>query len=404
MEFMQQQERYILSLNSGSSSLKFALYSLGRAETLLATGAVERISLEGGRLWLKNGQGQVLEDMHTAFPHHHQAVEAMFTALETHHLPMPEAVGHRLVHGGPEHEVPQRITPDLVTRLKQLIPFAPLHLPDEIKAIQAVRHHYAALPQVACFDTAFHRRMPAVAQRLPLSRWLWHEGVHRYGFHGLSYEYILAALTDAAQGRLIIAHLGSGASMAAVQDGRPLDTTMGFTPLGGLVMATRPGDLDPGLLLYLLQEKGYTPAALTDLLNHRSGLVGISGISPDMKTLLQRRAEEPHAAQAVELFVHQARKHLGAMAAVLNGLDTLVFTGGIGENAPLVRQLICQDLEFLGIHLAIQRNQTNADVISAEGSPATVRVIKTNEELIIARHTAALIKKRGHHDKHIQSL
>lgn len=304
---MQPQKRHILSLNSGSSSLKFALYSLGRTETLLATGTVERIGLEGGRLWLKNGKGQVLEDTHSAFPDHHRAVEAMFTALETHHLPMPAAVGHRLVHGGPEHEVPQRITPDLVTRLKQLIPFAPLHIPDEIKAIQAVRHHYAALPQVACFDTAFHRRMPAVAQRLPLPRSLWHEGVHRYGFHGLSYEYILATSPDAAQGRLIMAHLGSGASMAAVKDGRPLDTTMGFTPLGGLVMATRPGDLDPGLLLYLLQEKGYTPAALADLLNHRAGLVGISGISPDMKMLLEQRAKEPHAAQAVELFIYQAR-------------------------------------------------------------------------------------------------
>ena len=228
-------------------------------------------------------------------------------------FPPPEAVGHRVVHGGPEHTAPERVEAPLLAELRRLVPFAPLHLPSAIQGIEAVAARFPGLPQVACFDTAFHRRMPEVAQRFPLARDLWHEGVRRYGFHGLSYEYIVATLGAAAQGRLVIAHLGNGASLAAVLNGQPLDTTMGFTPTGGVMMGTRSGDLDPGVLIHLMHAKGYNADQLDELVNHQAGLLGVSGLSPDMKTLLEQREREPHAAQAVELFCYQLRKsHRGA--------------------------------------------------------------------------------------------
>ncbi len=291
---------------------------------------------------------------------------------------------------------PEIVTPALVSALRKLIPLAPLHLPGELKGIDAIREHYPELTQVACFDTAFHRRLPDVAQWLPISRSLWHDGVHRYGFHGLSYEYIVGVLGAGKKGRTIIAHLGNGASMAALIDGDPLDTTMGFSALGGLMMGTRCGDLDPGILLYLMDEKGYDARRLEGLLNQHSGLLGVSGISSDMKTLLEKRASEPHAAQAVELFCYTARKYVGALSAVLGGLDTLVFTGGIGERAAPVRWLICSGLEYLGISLHRGKNDAHAGIISADSSPCTVRVIPTNEDLMIARHTRTLLlKERG---------
>jgi acetate kinase len=246
------------------------------------------------------------------------------------------------------------------------------------------------MPQVACFDTAFHRHMPEVAQRFPISRDLWHQGVRRYGFHGLSYEYILSTLGPKAQGRLVIAHLGSGSSLAAVLNGRPVDTTMGFTPTGGLMMGTRSGDLDPGVLIHLMREKQYDWRQIDELVNERAGLLGVSGLSPDMKTLEQRRCE-PHAAQALELFCYQLRKHIGAQASVLAGLDTLVFTGGIGAHSALVRREVCRGLAYLGVELDEGRNVVHSDVISAPESPCTVRVIPTNEDLTIARHTRALL-------------
>jgi acetate kinase len=268
-----------------------------------------------------------------------------------------------------------------------------LHLPGEIKGIDAVAEHYPGLSQVVCFDTAFHRRMPDVAQWLPIVRSLRHEGIHRYGFHGLSYEYIVSALGMNTKGRVIIAHLGSGASMAALNDGHPQDTTMGFSGLGGLMMGTRCGDLDPGVLLYLMDEKGYDARQLERLLYQRSGLIGVSGISSDMKTLLDQCATEPHAAEAIELFCYTARKYIGALSAVLGGLDTLVFTGGIGERAAPVRWSICDGLEYLGIKLDSKNNNANADTISITNSSCTVRVIPTNEDLMIARHTRSLLLK-----------
>jgi len=382
----------ILTLNSGSSSMKLALYDMGAGEELRTEGAVERIGLPGGWLWLRDGRGTRIVDRHADFADHDAAVKALFAAaFDEHGLPAPDGVGHRLVHGGPHHTAPERVTPELLLTLRGLIPLAPLHLPSELRGIDAVTRHYPGLGQVACFDTAFHRRIPELAQWLPLPRSLWNEGVRRYGFHGLSYEYLAGVLRENLRGRAIFAHLGNGASMAALLDGRPQDTTMGFSATGGLMMGTRSGDLDPGVLLYLLTEKGYAAAHLGNLLNHQSGLAGVSGLSSDMKTLLAKRAEEPHAAQAVELFCYLARKALGALAAALGGLDTLVFTGGIGERAAPVRWAICRPLEHLGIRLDAQRNEGHAAIISTDESRCTVRVIPTNEDLMIARHTRALL-------------
>lgn len=390
----------ILCINSGSSSIKFALYHVQETEELIAEGAVERIGLSGGWLWLKDSRGKRLVDSHSDYSDHKAAVKEMFaSAIEAQHLPAPDGVGHRVVHGGPRHMAPEMVTPELMLTLRGFIPLAPLHLPGEIRGIDAVAEHYPGLRQVVCFDTAFHRRIPEVAQWLPIVRSLRHEGIHRYGFHGLSYEYIVSALGRDTKGRVIIAHLGNGASMAALKDGEPQDTTMGFSALGGLMMGTRCGDLDPGVLLYLMDEKGYDARQLEKLLNERSGLIGVSGISSDMKTLLDQRATEPHAAQAVALFCYTARKYIGALSAVLGGLDMLVFTGGMGERAAPVRWMICHGLEYLGIRLDPGNNDANAGIISADNSPCSVRVIPTNEDRMIARHTRALLLKGRQGDR-----
>jgi len=386
---------HILTVNSGSSSVKFGLYAMGDGEERVAEGAAERIGLPGSWLWSVDGRGNRVVDRHLDLRDHDEAVKAiLMVVLEGHQLPVPDAVGHRLVHGGPDHSAPEAVTPELLLAVRALIPLAPLHLPSELRGIDAVTKHYPGLPQVACFDTAFHRGLPEVAQWFPLPRELWHEGVRRYGFHGLSYEYVVSVLGPKLAGRAIIAHLGNGASMAALHDGRPRDTTMGFSATGGLMMGTRSGDLDPGTLLYLQQEKGYGADHLERLLNTQSGLTGVSGISSDMKTLLEQRAQEPHAAQAVDLFCYVARKSVGALSAVLGGLDTLVFTGGIGERAAPVRWGICRGLEYLGVRLNPQRNEAHEDVISSEESRCTVRVVATDEDLMIARHTRSLVSPR----------
>jgi acetate kinase len=385
-------DHIFLTLNSGSSSLKFALYQLGvTSESLRAVGEVERIGLPGGQLWIRNADKEVLSEIHRDFSDHSAALEATFAALQQLNLPQAAAVGHRLVHGGPYHLAPQRVTPQLVNSLQQLVGFAPLHLPSELQGIKAVATRFPNLPQVVCFDTAFHQRMPELAQRFPLPRTFWDEGIRRYGFHGLSYEYITDRLGSATSGRVIIAHLGNGVSLAAVREGRPLETTMGFSPTGGCMMGTRSGDLDPGLLLYLMDEKHWDARQIEHLVNHQAGLLGVSGVSADMKMLLEKRAREPNAAQAVEMFCYYLRKYIGALTAVLGGLDTLVFTGGIGERAAPVRWEVCQGLEFLGIQLDPQRNEIHADPISTSHSRCAVRVIPTNEDLMMARHTRNLI-------------
>jgi acetate kinase len=306
-------------------------------------------------------------------------------------------VGHRVVHGGSRYTDPHWITPELITELQRLSPIDPAHLPGEIALIEAFRHRLPAVPQLACFDTAFHGSMPLVAKMLPLPRRYWTSGIRRYGFHGLSYAYLMEELArvagaEAARGRVLLAHLGSGASMAAVRDGRCLDTTMAFTPTAGLVMATRSGDLDPGLLVYLLRNEGLTADGVDDLVNRKSGLVGVSETSPDMRDLLARRAGDPRAAEAVALFCYQAKKWIGALAAALGGLDTLVFAAGIGEHAPEVRAEICDGLEYLGIRLDPARNAANAPVISIDARPTRVRVIPTDEEAYLARSVLRMLE------------
>lgn len=304
----------------------------------------------------------------------------------------PSAIGHRVVNGGPHYSAPQKITPQLLTDLRNLVPLAPLHLPAEIKIMEAVASQLPQIPQVACFDTAFHRRLPDLAQRFPLPRKLFDEGIRRYGFHGLSYEYVLQELGPAAhRQRLIIAHLGNGASLAAIKDGLPADTSMGLTPTGGIMMGTRTGDLDPGILLYLLRERHYDAAKLERLVDSESGLLGVSELTSDMKALLAKRDSDPLAAEAVAMFCRSIRKQIGAFAAVLGGVDMLVFTGGIGEHAPAVREEICRDLGHLGIRIDSAKNNAAKNVISAAESACVVRVVATNEELMIARHTRSAI-------------
>jgi acetate kinase len=381
----------LLCINSGSSSLKFALYQLAEdVETSLADGIIERIGLPGSHLRMRMATAPALDEPGDV-PDYAAAVSAAFAALDKMRLPSPDAVGHRVVHGGADHIAPERITEQLVEDLRRLVAYAPLHLPAAIKGIEAVAAQFPHLPQVACFDTAFHRRMPELAQRFPLPRSFWEEGIRRYGFHGLSYEYIIAHLGALSRGRVIIAHLGNGASMAAVQNGQPLDTTMGFTPTGGLMMGTRTGDLDPGVLLHLLAEKGYDTPQLAQLVQQRSGLLGVSGISPDMQSLLAQRAHDHCAAQAVDMFCYQVRKAIGALTAVLAGLDTLVFTGGIGEHAASVRWDVCRDLAYLGIQLDAPLNERHSPVISRLESRCIVRVVPTNEDLMVARHTRTLL-------------
>jgi acetate kinase len=387
----------ILTINSGSSSIKVGLYDMGEQEHLILSGSLQRIGLSAGIFHVDDAKNKTLLDQHIDLPDHESSFKILFDWLQQYTPGTNlDAVSHRIVHGGEKYSTPHRITPAVVSELKKIIHLAPDHLPHEIKAIQATSNYYPDLIQVACFDTAFHRHMPQLAKVVALPRHYQHSGIIRYGFHGLSYEYILQELRKvagdkAADGRVIIAHLGNGASMAAVRNGRSIDTTMGFTPAGGLVMSTRSGDLDPGILVYLLEEKGMRPSALNDLINHQAGLLGVSGISSDMRDLLDKEQSDIYARQAIEIFCYQASKHLGALAAVLGGLDTLVFTAGIGENAPVIRRRICQKLEFLGIQINDRQNNANAPIISTKQASVTVRVMKTDEDLMMARHTYTLI-------------
>ncbi|HYK63532.1 MAG TPA: acetate/propionate family kinase [Patescibacteria group bacterium] len=383
--------RTILCINVGSSSCKFALYSISSgAESMVAEGAADRVGSSGGKLRIRDAHGRMLAESDRELARPQLAVDAMLEEFARVKLPRPEAVGHRIVHGGPHHVAPELVTPALIADLKRLIAFAPLHMPGGIEGIEAVVARDPKVPQVACFDTAFHRGMPQRAERFALPGELFDAGIRRYGFHGISYEYIMQVLGAGAPRRLIIAHLGNGASMAAVKDGRPLDTTMGLTPAGGFMMGTRPGDLDPGVMLYLLQQRGYDAARLAELVNHKSGLLGVSGLSSDVKSLLDARAANPGAALAIEMFCYQIRKAIGELAAALGGLDMLVFTGGIGEHAAPIRAEVCQDLAHLGIAIESRRNDADEGTISTPDSRCRVRVIATNENLMIARHTARL--------------
>ncbi len=386
----------VLTINTGSSSVKAGLFDIDeRGETLLLSAAGERLGAHGGRMALQDA-GATLREQGDGLRDHAAALRLLFGWLgEPALAARPEAIGHRVVHGGTRFVEPAPVTPALLDELEKLTPVDPDHLPQAIAGLRIALEAFPALPQVACFDTAFHRHKPLVATVEPLPRELIDEGVVRLGFHGLSYEYVLDTLRAIAPakaaGRIVIAHLGSGASMAAVRDGVSIETTMGFSPTGGLVMGTRSGDLDPGVLLYLLRRRGLSADDLSDLVNRRAGLLGVSGTSADMRDLLDRERDDPHAAQAVALFCYQARKHLGALAAVLGGLDGLVFTGGIGEHAAPVRARICAGFAFLGLELDERRNAEHAPVISSPASRVTVRVIPTDEALMIARHTVRLV-------------
>lgn len=398
-------ELRILTINSGSSSIKVALYRMGPSENLEISGKIDRIGLAGSHFEVKDGDGKVLTRSEPNLPDHGAALEILLDWMQEYHFEESvNAVGHRIVHGGGKYTKPHPVDPELLKSLKNLIPLAPGHLPQELRLIEAIRQRYPVLKQVACFDTAFHRQMPDLAQMYALPGYLKEKGVIRYGFHGLSCEYLILELNrqvgpEAAHGRVVIAHLGNGASMTAVRHGKSVDTTMGFTPAGGLVMSTRSGDLDPGVLVYLLEGERVEVSALNDLVNRNSGLLGVSGISPDMKDLLEKEKEDLRAASAVNLFCYQAKKFLGALAAALGGLDILVFTAGIGENSPATRGRICEGMEFVGIHLDSQRNEANAEIISREDSPCKVRVMHTDEDLMIARHTDRLIRDNGEQGK-----
>jgi acetate kinase len=382
----------ILCINVGSSSCKFALYSIsGGTESVMAAGAADRVGSSGGKITIRDANGRSLAESDRELARPQVAVDALFDEFERLKLPDPGAVGHRIVHGGANHVVPELVTPALLADLKRLIPFAPLHMPGGIEGIEAVAARHPKVAQVACFDTAFHRGMPARAERFPIPRELYDAGVRRYGFHGISYEYIMRALGADVPRRLIIAHLGNGASMAAVHNGRPLDTTMGFTPAGGFMMGTRPGDLDPGVILYLLQQKKYDAARLGELVNQKSGMLGVSVLSSDLKTLLDARATNADAALAIEMFCYQIKKAIGALSAALGGLDLLVFTGGIGEHAAPIRSEVCAGLAYLGLAIDARRNDSGEDTISAVDSRCSVRVIPTNENLMVALHTARLV-------------
>ena len=389
----------VLALNGGSSSLRFAVYGADPIQRI-CSGRMERIGSRGATLVHSNAAGLAGTPQRVVAPDHVRAAHLLLNWLEQQpFFPTLRGVGHRVVHGMKRTD-PTKVTPALLAELRRLIPFDPVHLPLELELIATFRQRHPRLAQVACFDTAFHRAMPTVAKLLAIPRRYAAKGVERYGFHGISYAYLLEELErvgdpGAAQGRVILAHLGNGASLAAVFQGQSWDTTMGFTPAAGLVMGTRSGDLDPGVFPFLARREGLTAVEYEHMVNHESGLLGVSGTSSDLRDLCAREAADPRAAEAVSLFCYQVKKWIGAYAAALGGLETLVFAGGIGENAPAIRARICSGMEFLGIELDPRRNAENAGLISRKSSRVAVRVIPTNEEIMIARSVMRVLHVPG---------
>ena len=381
----------ILTINGGSSSIKFALFDAADSLRRILEGGIERIGLPHATFQIKGPDQTDNFSRPVSASNHTEAVGALMDWIEQRSGRDPlTAVGHRVLQGGPKYYKPQRITPEMVTELKRLSPFDPDHLPEEILLTEAFHRRFSEVPQVACFDTTFHHDLPRVAQQLPIPRRYEAQGVRRYGFHGLSYAFLMEELTrldgpEAAQGRVILSHLGNGASLAAVRHGKSFDTSMSFTPAAGVPMSTRSGDLDPGLVWYLARTENMSAKQFNAMVNLQSGLLGISETSSDMRDLLKDETQDVRAAEAVALFCYQVKKWIGAFAAALGGVDTLVFAGGIGENATAVRARICDGLGFLGIELEEKRNAANEGVISPEHSPVMVRVIRTDEELMIAK-------------------
>ncbi|MEO6689633.1 MAG: acetate/propionate family kinase [Dokdonella sp.] len=387
----------ILTINGGSSSIKFALFEADKSPRRLLAGAIERIGLNDATFRVKHEKPEDTFSDDVTAPNHAVAVGMLMDWIEKD-APCGAltAVGHRVVHGGPKYCKPQLITTEMLAELQRLTAFDPEHLPEEILLIKAFHHRFRELPQIACFDTEFHRDLPRVARLLPIPRRYEAMGVRRYGFHGLSYAFLmeeLARLGDAAAtaGRVILVHLGSGASLAAVRDGKSIDTSMSFTPTSGILMSTRCGDLDPGLIGYLARTEKMSAQHFNKMVTTQSGLLGISETSPDMRDLLKHETHDVRAAEAVALFCYQVKKWIGAFAAALGGVDTLVFAGGIGENSPVVRERVCAGLEFLGIELDQKQNATNEGVISTSARTVAVRVIRTDEELMVAKSVIRIL-------------
>jgi len=390
-------DEYAVVINAGSSSLKFCVFRRpdGQPWLIETRGQIEGIGT-APRFTAKDGDGKGVLDrqLDTSVNDGRKALGAVADWLGERYGGSPvRGVGHRIVHGGAKYTGPTIVTPEVLADLRTLIPLAPLHQPYNLQAIDAVAERLPSVPQVACFDTSFHRGQPAVAELVPLPKDIRDSGVQRYGFHGLSYEYIASVLPsvapEIAHGRVIVAHLGSGASMCAMKNGKSLDSTLGFTALDGLCMGTRPGTLDPGVLLHLFQTMGRTPKDVEAMLYKKSGLLGISGISNDMRDLLG--SSEPSARLAVDYFVYRAAKEIGALAAVLGGVDALVFTAGIGENSPEIRKRICEASAWLGVELDADANGRKGPRISTPASKVSAWMIPTNEELMIARHTGRLL-------------
>jgi acetate kinase len=380
----------VLTINGGSSSIKFALYDAGAPSERLLAGKIERIGLPEPLLTACEAGGKPESHAITA-ANYRESGEILLNWLAEHvGFEKVLGVGHRVVHGGPNFRESQRITPALLAELHRLSPYDPEHLPSGIQLMELFHERHPNLAQIACFDTAFHRDLPRVAKLLAIPRRFDAKGVQRFGFHGLSYSFLMEEIArldgpKAAQGRIILAHLGNGASLAAVRDGKSIDTSMGFTPAAGIPMSTRSGDIDPGLVWYLARTEHMTGEQFHHMVHHQSGLLGVSETSPDMRDLQAREAIDVRAAEAVALFCYQTKKWLGAFTAALGGLETLVFAGGIGENASEVRARICDGLAFLGLHIDPEQNRLNAPVISTPGSAVKVRVIRTNEEIMIAK-------------------
>lgn len=381
---------YILTINGGSSSIKFAIYQVSEPLKKTLYGKIDRIGSSGTILTFNDQTKNKKESISVKASDYKSAVNFLIDWLEGQlDFTSISAIGHRVVHGM-KHLEPEIITKELLDELHSIELYDPDHLPGEIELIKGFLQRHPNLPQVACFDTAFHSSMPRIAKLLPIPRHYEEKGVQRYGFHGLSYAYLMEELTrldgkKTASGRVILMHLGSGASMAAVLEGRSIDTTMAFTPASGLMMSTRSGDVDPGLISFLARSENITAVQFDKMVNHKSGLLGVSEISSDMHDLLGMEKEDIRADEAVALFCYQAKKQIGAYAAALEGLDTLVFAGGIGENSPEIRSRICKGLEFLRIELEEKRNRTNSPIISTNNVKVVVRVIHTDEEWMIAR-------------------
>jgi acetate kinase len=387
----------VLAINGGSSSIKFALFETGGALRRIVRGRIERIGLNGTALVTQDFLRNDNSTRSVAASDHEAAAAVLMDWLgERFGAETPAAVGYRLVHGGPDYIEAQRITPRMIEALHRMRAFDPQHLPAELMLIEAFQRRYADPAHVACFDTAFHHDMPRVAKLLPIPRRYEAQGLRRYGFHGLSYAYLMQEITridtpNAARGRIVLAHLGNGASLAAVHHGKPVDTSMGFTPAAGVPMSTRSGDLDPGLAGYLSRTEGMDADRFNEMVNFHSGLLGVSETSSDMRDLLDREAQDVRAAEAVALFCYQIRKWIGSFAAALGGLDMLVFAGGIGESAPVVRARICDGLAFLGIELDQKRNADGAAVISRQRGRVAVRVMNTDEEWMIAQTVSRVL-------------